>query len=51
MQRKDSVEINNILEGLRGWKREKTPRKSGPYGSQRGFRNVSKQDYKLDYKG
>lgn len=47
MQRRDSVEINGIMTGMEGWEKEKTPRKSGPYGSQRGFRNVT-TDY--DYK-
>ena len=48
MQRRDSMEINGIMTGMEGWEKEKTPRKSGPYGSQRGFRNVT-TDY--DYKG
>lgn len=38
MQRRDSTEINNILMGIPGWEKERTPRKYGDYGSQRGFR-------------
>lgn len=37
MKRRDSMEINGILMGLPGWRRVKTPRRHGPYGSQRGF--------------
>lgn len=37
MQRRDSTEINNILMGIPGWEKERTPRKYGDYGSQRGF--------------
>lgn len=38
IQRRDSMEINGALAGAEGWEREKTPRKYGLYGSQRGFR-------------
>lgn len=41
IQRRDSAEINGVMAGLREWEREKTPRKCGPYGSQRSFRNRS----------
>lgn len=44
MSRKDSAEINNILMGVKGWERTRTPRKYTLYGSQRGFE-------RLDYKG
>ncbi len=44
MSRKDSAEINNILMGVKGWERTRTPRKYALYGSQRGFE-------RLDYKG
>ena len=37
MKRTDSMEINNILIGLKGWERIKTPRRFGVYGQQRGF--------------
>ena len=37
MQRRDSTEINNILMEIPGWEKERTPRKDGDYGSQRGF--------------
>ncbi|MCI6003829.1 MAG: virulence-associated E family protein [Allisonella histaminiformans] len=33
----DSVEINNILSGLEGWKRNKSKRRFGPYGILSGF--------------
>lgn len=41
LKRRDSMEINNILMGLPGWERVKTPRKYGLYGSQRGFERVA----------
>ena len=41
LKRRDSMEINNILLGLPGWERVKTPRKYGLYGSQRGFERVA----------
>lgn len=37
IERRDSVEINNILMGIAGWTKVNTPRKFEPYGSQRGF--------------
>ncbi len=37
LKRLDSIEINNILMGLEGWKRNKSRRRYGPYGQQRGF--------------
>nr|DAL45916.1 MAG TPA_asm: virulence associated protein E [Caudoviricetes sp.] len=37
MQRRDSIEINGILETLKGWKRSKSLVRFGPYGHQRGF--------------
>lgn len=37
MGRRDSMEINNILTGLKGWTRINTPRKFSLYGSQRCF--------------
>ena len=37
MKRTDSMEINNIPIGLKGWERIKTPRRFGVYGQQRGF--------------
>lgn len=33
----DSTEINNILTGLNGWKRNKSKRRFGPYGILAGF--------------
>lgn len=30
-------QINEAIESIKGWKRDKTPRKYGAYGSQRGF--------------
>ena len=38
MQRRDSVEINNVLSILPGWKRLNYPDRYGYCGSQRGFR-------------
>ena len=37
IERRDSVEINNILMGIAGWTKVNTPRKFEIYGSQRGF--------------
>lgn len=37
LKRADSTEINNILSGLKGWKRNKNVRRYGPYGTQKGF--------------
>ena len=41
LKRVDSIEINNILSGMPGWERLKTPRRFGPYGQQKGFSRVS----------
>lgn len=40
MKRSDSTEINNILVGAKGWKRNKNVRRYGPYGTQKGFERV-----------
>lgn len=40
MKRMDSTEIINILLTLKGWKRNKSKRRYGPYGIQRGFERV-----------
>lgn len=37
MKRVDSVEINGILTSLKGWKRNKSKRRYGPYGILSGF--------------
>lgn len=37
MQRRDSVEINNILMEFKDWEKMKTPGRFGAYGLQRGF--------------
>lgn len=37
MKRQDSTEINNILGNLKGWKRNKSVRRYGFYGTQKGF--------------
>jgi len=37
LKRTDSVDINNVLVGMKGWKRNKSLRRYGPYGGQRGF--------------
>lgn len=41
LKRQESIEINSILSSIRGWTRIKTPRKFGPYGSQKGFERVT----------
>ncbi len=41
MKRSDSTEINNVLLGVNGWERIKTPRRFGVYGQQRGFERVA----------
>lgn len=40
MKRQDSLEINNILTGIKGWKRNRSSRRYGPYGTQKGFERV-----------
>ena len=40
MKRMDSTEINNILLNCDGWRRNKSVRRHGPYGTQRGFEKV-----------
>lgn len=37
LKRTESMELNHILLGIRGWKRNKSGRRYGPYGVQRGF--------------
>ncbi len=41
MKRQDSTEINNILLNLKGWRRNKSMRRYGPYGRQKGFEQAS----------
>lgn len=40
MKRQDSTEINNILGNLKEWKRNKSVRRYGFYGTQKGFERV-----------
>lgn len=40
MSRKDSMEINTILASASGWRRNKSKRRYGPHGIQRGFERV-----------
>ena len=40
MSRRDSAEINNILMGIGGWQKMRTPRKFNLYGYQRGFERL-----------
>ena len=40
LKRQDSNEINNIMAPLKGWRRNKSVRRYGPYGTQRGFERV-----------
>lgn len=37
LERKNSVKINGILSNLAGWKKNKSRRRYGPYGTQRGY--------------
>lgn len=41
MKRTDSTEINGILSSVKGWKRNKSVRRYGPHGRQKGFEKVS----------
>lgn len=41
MKRSDSAEINGILSRAPGWRKLGSPRKFGPYGSQRGFERTT----------
>lgn len=40
MKQTDTRELNNILQNIPGWKRNKSIRRFGPYGAQRGFEKV-----------
>lgn len=40
MKKTDSMEINGILASLKGWKRNKSVRRYGVYGTQKGFERV-----------
>lgn len=40
MKRSDSMDINGILSGLPGWSRNKSRRRYGPYGTQRGYEKM-----------
>ena len=41
MKRTDSTEINNILQNCPGWHRNKSVRRYGPHGRQKGFERAS----------
>lgn len=41
MKRQDSTEINNIIGNIKGWKRNKSSRRYGFYGTQKGFERAS----------
>ncbi len=41
LKRLDSMEINGILRGIKGWKPNKSARRYGPYGTQRGYEKES----------
>jgi hypothetical protein len=42
MKQSDTREINNILDGLEGWKKDKKPRYFGKeYGVQRGYSAIT----------
>lgn len=38
MRRSDTAEINSIMLRAKGWKRDETPNRYGPYNMQRGYR-------------
>ena len=40
MKKTDSMEINGILTAMKGWKRNKSVRRYGVYGTQKGFERV-----------
>ena len=40
MQKRDSIEINNIMKHLKGWQKNKDKRRYGPYGAQRGYERI-----------
>lgn len=40
MKRTDSIEINNIMRNMAGWKKDKSTQRYGAYGVQRGFYKV-----------
>ena len=42
MKRMDSREINQILGSMRGWKPNRSKRRYGPHGIQKGFEPVAK---------
>lgn len=37
MKRMDSMEINNIMRNMKGWKKDRSSKRYGLYGTQRGF--------------
>ena len=42
MKRTDSREINQILGGIKGWKPNRSKRRYGPHGIQKGFERVAR---------
>lgn len=42
MKRTDSREINQILSGIKGWKPNRSKRRYGPHGIQKGFERVAR---------
>lgn len=41
LKRRDSNEVVNLLLGLKGWTRNRNPRRYGAYGRQKGFEKLS----------
>ena len=41
MGKRDSMEINSIMQCIKGWKRNRSSQRYGFYGTQRGFERVS----------
>jgi len=41
LKRTDSIEIASIMKSISGWKRNKSSRRYGPHGTQKGYEKVS----------
>lgn len=51
LRRRESIELGNIMTGLKGWTRNKNPRFYGKYGRQKGFERqkvINIQDARRD---
>lgn len=45
MRRRDSIEISNVLTSIKGWKRNRSVRRYGNFGIQKGYERVSNNQY------